>query len=91
MLNLNEFIEYMIIGLISVFLYYAACEIIKRTTKLDLKDDVMIKLSINMQTNMVIVFAMSIVIYHVIKKNDVPNMYCRKLCYDDKCFMVCSK
>lgn len=34
-------------------------------------------------------FIIGFVIHYIVKKSDLTNMYCKKICYDDKCFMVC--
>lgn len=42
-----------------------------------------------MRYNMVIYFIFGYIIHYLIKKNNLTDMYCTKVCYDDKCFMVC--
>lgn len=34
-------------------------------------------------------FVIGFMIHYIIKKSNLTNMYCKKVCYDDKCFMVC--
>jgi hypothetical protein len=41
------------------------------------------------RNNIIGSFCIGALIHYLISKSNLTNMYCKKVCYDDKCFMVC--
>lgn len=74
--------ECIIIGIISVLCCIISMQIIQRKNKK--KNN-----SKNIINYMIISFIIGVFIHYIIKKIDLPNMYCKKVCYDDQCYYVC--
>jgi len=76
-------IECILIGLITV-----VCYIICYNITLDNKS---IKDKKNKQYyfNIIMSFIIGYFIHYLYKKNNINEMYCKKICYGDECFMVC--
>jgi hypothetical protein len=43
----------------------------------------------NFQHNIILCFLLGALVHFLIKQSNLTNMYCRKICYDDKCWLVC--
>jgi hypothetical protein len=41
------------------------------------------------RNNIIMCFVIGSFIHYIIKSNNITDMYCKKVCYDDKCFLVC--
>jgi len=39
--------------------------------------------------NIIASFMIGFLIHYLYKKNNISEMYCKKVCYGDECFMVC--
>ena len=40
--------------------------------------------------NILISFICGALIHHIVIKSNLESLYCRKICYDDKCIIVCN-
>jgi len=41
------------------------------------------------RNNIIMCFFMGMIVHYIIKESGITNFYCKKVCYGDKCFMVC--
>jgi hypothetical protein len=90
-------IECLIIGLISALCCMISYKIIygstisksKTKSKTKSKNIFFFLKYQNLRNNIIFCFLLGAIIHYIIKKNDLTNMYCKKVCYDNQCFMVC--
>jgi hypothetical protein len=38
---------------------------------------------------LILCFLFGCLLHYIIKENNIDDLYCRKVCYNDECFMVC--
>lgn len=43
----------------------------------------------NLQYNIILCFFLGALVHFLVKQSNLTNMYCKKICYDDKCWLVC--
>ena len=77
---MNIYLECLIIGLISAICCIISYNIIYRDDKK--------KLTYN-KANIILCFIVGFLIHFIIRKNKLTELYCKKVCYGDKCFMSC--
>lgn len=41
------------------------------------------------RNNLIMAFLFGALIHYIVEQSKLTDMYCKKVCYDDKCFMVC--
>lgn len=79
-------IECLIVGLIS-----SICYILSYNLIYNLNDSTSSNYKYKSIKNKIIIcFILCTIMHYIIKINNISDIYCKKLCYDDKCFMVCS-
>jgi len=39
--------------------------------------------------NLIIGFIFSFILHYMIESNKITELYCKKVCYNDECFLVC--
>jgi hypothetical protein len=81
-------IECSIIGLISALCCMISYKIVYGSTKSKYSKKNIFHYS-KLRNNIIMCFLMGASIHYIIRKNNLTNMYCKKVCYDDQCFMVC--
>jgi len=96
--NSKIIIECLIIGVISAICCLISHKIIyiqydnddySNYNLLDINEYmIFIKLS-ESRNNIIACFFLGALVHYIIKQGHLTEMYCRKVCYDDKCFMVC--
>ncbi len=69
--------ECLLVGLISAILYYYVGRLVKRGKK-----------NIN-KFNLVISFIFGFMLHYLIIVYRLNDLYCKKVCYNEECFMVC--
>ena len=74
--------ECIFIGIISVLCCIISMKIIQIKNKKN-------NSSSKVRNYMILSFLGGFFIHYIVKKVDLPNIYCKKVCYDDKCFYVC--
>ena len=78
---MNIYLECLLIGLISTICCHLSYHLINDKNK---------KINKSLYTNNIILcFIIGALLHYLIKKNNICDMYCRKVCYNDECFMVC--
>lgn len=77
---MNIYLECLIIGLISAICCIISYNIIYRDDKKKLKYN---------KSNIILCFIIGFLIHYIIRKNKLTELYCKKVCYGDKCFMSC--
>ena len=80
-------IECILMGLLAI-----VCSIIYNNIDSDKQSSKNKKSSKNNQYyfNIIISFIIGFLIHYLYTKNNINEMYCKKVCYGDECFMVCS-
>lgn len=74
-------VECSIIGIISAISSMISYKIIYNNTKEKERPPIFNKIILS--------FIIGFVIHYIVKKSDLTNIYCKKICYNDECFMVC--
>lgn len=41
------------------------------------------------RNNIIMCFILGALVHYIVKQSHLTELYCSKVCYDDKCFMVC--
>jgi len=83
-------LECMIVGLISALCCIISYKIIYSSHLVNEKQSLLSLLNTTTVINNIFVcFILGALIHYFIKKSNITEMYCKKVCYDDKCFMVC--
>ena len=91
------YIECSIIGLVSAIcclisyqiIYYNKINKSRQTKIIDLRLYNKFLNDRTIRNNIIMSFIMGALLHYLISKSDLNNMYCKKVCYDDKCFIVC--
>ena len=42
------------------------------------------------RNNIMMCFILGALIHYIVKQSHLTELYCKKVCYDEKCFMVCN-
>ena len=80
--------ECIFIGIISVICCIFSYKIIYTDKELERHK----KINKNIYMNSIIIsFIFGVIVHYIIKSNNLDNIYCKKICYNDKCFLVCNK
>ncbi len=74
--------ECVFIGILSVLCCIIALRIIDDKTKNKTDDK-------KKKQYMILSFVIGSVIHYIVKKTDLPSIYCKKVCYGPQCFYVC--
>jgi hypothetical protein len=85
-------IECLIIGTISAICYTLSYKITNINNDDDiynLKSYIRYLNNINIRNNIILCFIMGALIHYIIKKSNLTSLYCKKVCYDDVCLIVC--
>jgi uncharacterized membrane protein YjjP (DUF1212 family) len=69
--------ECLLVGIISAILYYYM-------TRLNNK-----KYKNKFNFNLVISFVFGFMLHYIIRVYRLNDLYCKKVCYNDECFMIC--
>jgi hypothetical protein len=69
--------ECLLIGIITAILYHYTIRLIKKNNK-----------KIN-KFNIVMSFIFGFILHYFIKVYRLNDLYCKKVCYNDECFMIC--
>ncbi len=85
---MNIIIECLIIGFISAICCIISYKIIYKTHNLNSKNNLLLTQP-EMRNNIIICFIIGSILHYIIKSNNLTDMYCKKVCYDDQCFLVC--
>lgn len=56
----------------------------------DINDYVMFIKMRESRNNIIMCFILGALVHYIVKQSHLTELYCRKVCYDDKCFMVCN-
>ena len=56
----------------------------------DIKDYIRFLKMRESRNNILMCFILGALVHYIVKQSHLTEMYCRKVCYDDKCFMVCN-
>ena len=73
--------ECILMGIVSVICYIISYKIIYNK-KLNIRNK-------EVKNNIMLCFVMGILIHYIIKKTNLTDLYCKKICYDGECFMIC--
>jgi hypothetical protein len=79
-------IECLIVGLITSICYILSYNLIynlNNSTSSNFKYK-------SIKNKIIICFFCGAIMHYIIKINNLTDIYCRKLCYDNQCFMVCT-
>jgi magnesium-transporting ATPase (P-type) len=89
--NNKIIVECLIIGLISSICCLISYKIIYyKSYNLYNYDDFLIFLKIReSRNNIIICFIVGALVHYCVKQSHLTELYCKKVCYDDNCFMVC--
>lgn len=84
-------LECLIIGLISSLCCIISYKIIYGTTKSKYSEKNMFHyLNYSKLRNCIILcFIMGAMLHYFIRKINLMDMYCKKVCYDNECYMIC--
>jgi hypothetical protein len=85
---MKTIIEYLIIGLVSSICCILSHSVIYSNHKKNYSYVDYLKYS-KTRNNIIMCFFVGVLIHYIIKTSDITSMYCKKVCYDDKCFIVC--
>ena len=72
--------ECLIIGLICMFCCHYLYQILNKKNK-NKKN--------YYRQSLILCFIFGYLLHYMIKENNIENLYCKKVCYGDECFMVC--
>jgi hypothetical protein len=89
---INTIIECLIVGIISVIFCILSYKIIYAKDCKTLSKslfNINEKKYPNLKKNMVICFFLGATTHFIIKQSNLTKTYCKKVCYDDKCWLVC--
>lgn len=81
-MKINIIIECILIGILSALCCLISYNIIYKTN--NKKKYIIPKINI-----IIMCFILGASIHYLIKKNNITDLYCKKVCYGDECFMVC--
>jgi hypothetical protein len=70
--------ECLVIGLICMVLYHFVIKLIKKDKK-----------KLNYRQNLILSFIFGYILHYMIKSYRLDDIYCKKVCYNDECFMIC--
>lgn len=70
--------ECLLIGIITAILYHYTIRFIKKRNKY-----------FNNKLNLVISFIFGFTLHYLIKIYRLNDLYCKKVCYNEECFMIC--
>jgi hypothetical protein len=84
-MEINIIIECILIGILSALSCIISYNIIYKTHNKDKKK----KYIIPNKNIIMMCFILGATIHYLIKKNNITDLYCKKICYGDECFMVC--
>ena len=76
---MNLLLECLIIGIISAISCKISYNIIYKHKKK----------SKYYKSNIILCFICGCLIHFFIKKNKIDDLYCKKVCYNDDCYMIC--
>jgi len=83
-------IECLLIGLISALCCMVSYKIVYGSIKSKKSDKNNFYLNNqNLRNNIIFSFLIGAFVHYIVKKSNLTDMYCKKVCYDDQCFMVC--
>ena len=84
-------LECLIIGLISALCCMISYKIVygSANSKYSDKDIFFYIRHPKLRRNIFLCFILGAFIHYIVKISNLTNMYCKKVCYDDQCFMVC--
>jgi hypothetical protein len=71
-------IECFLIGLISIICCQITYFIAKKNKKYYKQD-------------LILCFLFGFLLHYLIRSNNITDLYCKKVCYGDKCIMICNK
>ena len=88
--------ECLIIGLMCMICCHYLYTIINNKNNKDNKDNKDNKGDKNNKVNknyyrqsLILCFLFRYLLHYIIKDNNIDNLYCKKVCYNNECFMVC--
>ena len=84
-------IECLIIGSLSALCCMISYKIVYSSTKSKYSNTNLFQLMkcSKIRNNIIMCFIFGSLIHYIVKISNLSNMYCKKVCYDNQCFMVC--
>jgi hypothetical protein len=85
-------LECVFVGLIAALCCVVSYKIIHSSNLIKNKKRKSLLAFLNTSTvrnNILMCFVLGALIHYVIRESNITDMYCKKVCYDDQCFMVC--
>ncbi len=84
-------IECLLIGLISAICCMISYKIVYGSikSKYSNKNNYFYLNYPHLRNNVIFSFFIGALVHYIVKKSNLTDSYCKKVCYDDQCFMVC--